>query len=126
MNETQPIGACNGAMVTFIATVKAILTFLLMVVMTSIVKLLRLLDRCFGIRTEKVDPVFYEDWFSVNLGTRAFQTMLRDIRQDIVCTTRVGELAPNISIFTMDKSEHSLLNFQNSGRPLVVNFGSCS
>lgn len=126
MKETQPIGVCNGAMVTFIATVKAILTFLTMVVMTSLVHLLRLLNRCFGIRTNKIDPVVYEDWFSVNLGTQAFQTMLRDIRRDIVCTTKVGELAPNISIFTLDRKEHSLLNFQNSGRPLIVNFGSCS
>jgi len=41
--------------------------------------------------------------------------------------TKLGEQPPNTDLYSLDtKSIVKLLNFQKQGRPLVVNFGSCT
>jgi hypothetical protein len=112
--------------VTLLAVLKAIFVFLMMMIMTCVVHFLRLIHRCFGVKTEKIDPTFYEDWFSVNLGYQAFRTIFRDNRLDVACMNKVNSDAPNITLFSLENKEMKLLDFQKSGRPLIINFGSCS
>ena len=42
------------------------------------------------------------------------------------CPIKIGLKAPNIDILTLDNVKKKLLDFEKVGRPLVVNFGSCS
>ena len=44
----------------------------------------------------------------------------------ILCTLKVGLPAPNINLLRLDGTRKKLLDFQRAGRPLVVNFGSCT
>ena len=36
----------------------------------------------------------------------------------------LGDIAPNFKVFDLNGNESNLLDFHNSGRPLVINFGS--
>ena len=42
------------------------------------------------------------------------------------CPANIGLKAPNINILTLEKVKKKLLDFEKAGRPLIVNFGSCS
>ena len=44
----------------------------------------------------------------------------------ILCALKVGSTAPNINLLALDGTRKKILDFQRAGRPLVVNFGSCS
>lgn len=123
MDENRSSFSC---FVTLLAALKAVFTFLMMAIMTCVIHCLRFLHRCCGVKTEKIDPVFYEDWFSINLGYQAFRTIFRDNRMDVACVNKVNSAAPNITVFSLENKELKLLDFQQSGRPLIVNFGSCS
>lgn len=108
------------------ATLKAILMFSLMVIMACVVSCFRCLHRCCGYRNNRISPTFYEDWFSFNLGWSALRTFIRDIHNDLICNLRAGSDAPNIELLTLDGVPRKLFDFQRNGRPLVINFGSCS
>lgn len=122
-NEIKPF---YNFFVVILTTVKAMFVFLMMAFMTALVHCLRLCHRCFGVKVSKIDPVFYEDWFSVNFGLQAFKTIFRDNRKNFECKLKESSDAVNISLFTMEQKQTCLFDFQNPGRPLIVNFGSCS
>lgn len=126
LNGVKSEANCRGSSLKVLACLKGFLLFLMMILVTCVVKLLRLFDRCCGIRTSKINPVFYEEWFSLNLGLPALQSMVRDLHLDLKCTAAVGGVAPNLTVFTMEGKNKRLIDFIRPGRPLVVNFGSCS
>jgi hypothetical protein len=112
--------------VTFVAALKTVFIFLMMMIMTCVVHILRLIHRCCGFKFKKIDPTIYEDWFSINLGYQAFRTIFRDNRMDLACKNKVNSDAPNITLFSLENKEMKLFDLQKSGRPLIINFGSCS
>ena len=66
------------------------------------------------------------DAASLNIGYKTFFHILHEKYRHFVCPLKVGLQAPNINILTLDGVSMKILDFQRSGRPLVVNFGSCT
>ena len=64
--------------------------------------------------------------FLPRITYKTFLTMLRVQYLHTSCPLKVGMEPPNINILTIDGIQKKLLDFQNHGRPLVVNFGSCT
>ena len=113
----------------FCSLLAAIATTLVVSMMSLIsvtVSGFRLLNTLFGIRLQSLDPIFYEKWFSFNICLQTIQTVFRDNVQNLMCETKAGSTAPNICIQTLEGVEKMLLDLEHKGRPLVVNFGSCS
>lgn len=125
MSDRKP-GGCLSALLLALAAFKACLMFLMMLVAAGFVSCFRCAHRCCGIRCSKIDPVFYEDWFSFNLNLSTVRTMVRDNHADMCCALRTGSPAPDIQLVTLDGLGRRLSDFQTAGRPLVINFGSCS
>lgn len=116
----------NRAVLT-VGAIKGWVIFCLLCCMNVVVQSFRLCNRIFGLRFKKLDPAFYEDGFSFNICWAALKTIVRDNQRDVSCAlNRVGKQAPNINVVSMDKVEKQMLDFQKPGRPLVVNFGSCT
>lgn len=110
-----------------VGAIKGWVMFCLLCCMNMVVQSFRLCNRIFGLRCKQLDPVFYEDAFSFNICWAALKTIVRENQRDVSCTLNlVGKQAPNINVISMDKVEKKLLDFQKSGRPLVINFGSCT
>ena len=57
------------------------------------------------------------------------KTALQNLRVRYIrylCPLKIGLQAPNINVIGLDRIQKKLLDFQRAGRPLVVNFGSCT
>ena len=67
-----------------------------------------------------------DDISKLNLSIKSYLTIIRERYLHIVCPLKVGLPAPNINILTLDGAKKKLLDFEKKGRPLVVNFGSCT
>lgn len=67
-----------------------------------------------------------EDISNSNISFKSFLQVLRQNYLHFVCPLKVGLPAPNINILTLDGVKKKLLEFEKKGRPLVVNFGSCT
>ncbi|KAH3728797.1 hypothetical protein DPMN_054759 [Dreissena polymorpha] len=119
-------GGCLSTLLLVLAAFKACLMFLVMLIAAGFVSCFRCAHRCCGVRFNKIDPVLYEDWFSFNLNLSALRTMIRDNHADLCCSLRKGSLAPDLKLVTLEGLETRLSDFQTAGRPLVINFGSCS
>ncbi len=53
--------------------------------------------------------------------------MLTQVCQALYETVKTGEQAPNPKVLSSDGThEYNLLDFAKPGRPLVLNFGSCT
>ena len=87
----------------------------------SVVKVLMFLP--FGWKPKKS---IAEDISNLNLSFKSFLQVVRERYLHTVCPLKVGLQAPNINILTLDGVKKKLLDFENKGRPLVVNFGSCT
>lgn len=59
-------------------------------------------------------------------GWKMFKSCLKLISTDHMKTARIAEKAPNPRVIDFSETEHKLLDFAKPGRPLVLNFGSCS
>lgn len=70
--------------------------------------------------------------FGVTIDTTVNITTIRQVWWKHMCEilyreTEIGKPAINVPIYDMrSKSFRKLLDFEKSGRPLVVNFGSCT
>ena len=67
-----------------------------------------------------------DDISKLNPSFKTYIVIIRERYLHIVCPLKVGLPAPNINILTLDGVKKKLLDFENKGRPLVVNFGSCT
>ena len=67
-----------------------------------------------------------DDISKLNPSLKTYMVIIRERYLHIVCPLKVGLPAPNINIMTLDGVKKKLLDFQKKGRPLVVNFGSCT
>ena len=95
--------------------------------MNLVIQCFRLGDTILGLRCRYLDAHFYTNDFTLNLGLAALKVNIRDCLMDVMCSTnKVDMTAPNIVVKTLEKVDKVLLDFQKPGRPLVVNFGSCT
>lgn len=104
--------------------VKAVFVFIGMLIGGAVLKCLRGCYKCCKLRVKGIDQSIYDDSFTLNLGVQAFKTITRDNYRDLICPTKVGDQAPEVSLFTIDGISKRLFDFQVKGRPLVINFGS--
>ena len=110
-----------------IGTLHGILRFCMMFSMNLVIQCFRLGDTILGLRCRYLDAHFYTNDFTLNLGLAALKVNIRDCLMDTMCSTnKVDMTAPNIVVKTLEKVDKVLLDFQKPGRPLVVNFGSCT
>ena len=73
-------------------------------------------------------PKTHKESLMPNLNI-SFKTVLQVVHTyylRTLCPLKVGLPAPNINILTLDGVKKKLLDFEKKGRPLVVNFGSCT
>lgn len=70
--------------------------------------------------------------FGITIDTTVNTTTIRQVWWKHMCEilyrkTEIGKPAINVPIYDMrSKSFRKLLDYEKSGRPLVVNFGSCT
>jgi len=62
----------------------------------------------------------------VDLTAKSIAVMWTIMCHKMSCSLQVGMRAPEVPVLTLDKKEKKLLDFQQAGRMLVVNFGSCT
>ena len=56
-----------------------------------------------------------------------WKTLMGEVSQILYETVKTGERAPNPKVLSSDGThEYNLLDFAKPGRPLVINFGSCT
>ncbi|XP_078575519.1 type I iodothyronine deiodinase-like [Branchiostoma floridae x Branchiostoma japonicum] len=69
-----------------------------------------------------------EDYSDLLFTSTSFWTMWEsEVMKDLLCETRVGGKAPDAPLLHMDGlTQARLMDFAKKGRPLVVNFGSCT
>ena len=75
---------------------------------------------------QRVPRRFLKKGFGMGISYKTFLQMLRTKYRHLSCPITVGLKAPNINILTLENVKKKLLDFEKAGRPLVVNFGSCS
>ena len=75
---------------------------------------------------QKVPRKFLKKGFRVGVSYKSFLQMVWTQYLHLSCAISVGQKAPNINILTLQNVRKKLLDFEKVGRPLVVNFGSCS
>lgn len=88
------------------------------------VKLLQRVPRKFVPKSVPEKYLIYG--FSPGLSYKSFKEMLWLEYLHSSCPLKNGVKAPNINILTLENVKMKLLDFEKVGRPLVVNFGSCS
>ena len=80
--------------------------------------------------TQARDPIIKndrEDYIHTFKSSQFFATMLYNSLLDALKTAQKGKSAPNTTVISLDgKTKVHLLDFMKQGRPLVVNFGSCT
>ena len=109
-----------------VAAIQASLTFIMMMMVSGVIQCFRTCYKCCGVKCSVLDPVFYEDWFSFNIGLPALRAMTSDRYLNLTCTIRQGSQAPDMDLHTLDGVCTRLTDLQRAGRPLIINFGSCS
>lgn len=68
-----------------------------------------------------------EDYSETIYTVAFFRQVWRAMYLDVFKTATLFEQAPNMDVIKLDDlSRKKLLNFQSKGRPLVLNFGSCT
>ena len=70
--------------------------------------------------------MFFKEARLFNLSHKTLPTCFVLWYTHILCVLKVGSTAPNINLLALDGTRKKILDFQRAGRPLVVNFGSCS
>ena len=73
-----------------------------------------------------VQKMYLRKGFTVPISHKTFLFLLLERYLRVSNCLKPGVRAPNINIFTFEKVNKKLLDFQKKGRPLVINFGSCS
>ena len=89
-----------------------------------LLKLVRMLPE--QLIPKQLPEKFRKQNFDFGVSYKSFLMVLRFKYLHFSCPTAVGRKAPNINILTLDNVKKKLLDFEKAGRPLVVNFGSCS
>ena len=110
----------------FLAILKTIPMVFGIGIVTITVNCFRCCNRVFGVKSDRIWSIFYEDWFSWNFGFQTVRTCFRNVFLDTLCSLKIGHKAPNFDVVTFGNIEKKLLDFHKAGRPLVVNFGSCT
>ena len=69
-----------------------------------------------------------DDFWHTMFSTEMEKTLLHVLWRDIAKKAYLGGPAINVPVLRLDNKNprQRLLDFQTPGRPLVVNFGSCS
>ena len=93
-------------------------------VLSIFLKLLQALPE--QIIPQKVPRKFLKKGFGFGTSYNTFLFILHVKYRQLSCPITVGLKAPNINILTLEHVSKKLLDFGKAGRPLVVNFGSCS
>ena len=75
---------------------------------------------------KSIQEEIFDKGFSPNVTHKTFLETVRMQYPHFYCPIKVGGKAPNINIITLEKVTKKLLDCAREGRPLVVNFGSCS
>ena len=125
-NGREDSGSCREAMLRVMAAILAMLMFCMLCVVAGGLSCLRGINRCCGCKLKKLDPIFYEDWFTFNVNSSTLRVTYRDVYSDLSCRLKVGVKAPNIQLNTLEGVKKTVFDFQKPNRPLVINFGSCS
>ena len=120
MSSTRSTGSRVRAAV--LAFFKLILCFPMMILIELIAKTLVLFPNNWILKRH---PDLKEA-VKLNLSHKAALDFLQSEYLHFLCPLKVGLQAPNIDVITLDGSNKKLLDFQRAGRPLVVNFGSCT
>lgn len=109
-----------------VAAILAFLMFCMMLLAAGFVSCLRCTQRCCGYKVNALPSMFYEDGFTFNITCTTLQIMYRDIYTNLSCYLKVGMPAPDLRLVSLDGISKTLFEFQKPGRPLVINFGSCT
>ena len=107
-----------------LALLTALSTYVKLWLMSSFGAIARKLPSSFI--PENFPKRFLKKEFSVSITYKSFLMLLKVRYKRFLCPLKVGDRAPNINILTLQKMKKKLSDFQNKGRPLVLNFGSCS
>ena len=75
---------------------------------------------------QRVPRRFLKKGFGTGVSYKTFLQLIWVQYIHRSCPANIGLKAPNINILTLDKVKKKLLDFEKAGRPLIVNFGSCS
>ena len=102
----------------------AVFATIRLVFLQVVLKLLQALPREFI--PKRVPERFLKKGFSPGVSYKTFLQLVWVRYLHLLCPLNVGLEAPNINILTLEKVGKKLLDFEKVGRPLVVNFGSCS
>ncbi|KAL4227535.1 Thyroxine 5-deiodinase [Mactra antiquata] len=76
-----------------------------------------------GQRLKKQAGPYYDSMFSVAFVKQRYKSLKNDIMKD----ASAGQKAFNAPVLSLEsRSIVKLLDFQKKGRPLILNFGSCT
>lgn len=79
------------------------------------------------VHRKQVDSMESNAYFKSLSNWRIYKHLLELNLHDVFRKAELGELAPNTKVWSRDgKTQHEILDWQIIGRPLVLNFGSCS
>ena len=98
--------------------------FIRVCIFSVLIKILQALPRTFV--PKRIPKQFLDNKSPLNVTHKTFLQMLQVRYTRAMCNLKVGMRAPNINILTVDRIEKKLLDYEKEGRPLIVNFGSCT
>ena len=123
LNFTMASAGSGRRLVAAILAVPGTLIFYLILVIASLIS--KLLWH-FPENALFKRSMFFKEARLFNLSHKTLPTCFVLWYTHILCVLKVGSTAPNINLLALDGTRKKILDFQRAGRPLVVNFGSCS
>ena len=115
------------AVLSLLLAIRVTITLLLMKVGVKVIQALpRKLIPTSVQQMYSVQEMYLRKGLTLPVSYKTFLYFLLEQYLRVSNRLKPGVRAPNINIFTFEKVNKKLLDFQKKGRPLVINFGSGS